>query len=75
MLQLLAANVRIPAVEVICEQPNPANVLQMGSEIMLDGILEITISNNEEQSSDSFDLSIANNDGLYSPLRGTPLAS
>jgi hypothetical protein len=75
MQALLTANTRIPSVEVIVQFPNPANVLQLGGYLMLDGILEIEIQNNEEQSSDTFKLTLANNDGRYSPLQGTPLST
>jgi len=68
ILALMAANIRIPIVEVIVQYPNPSNSLVQGGQLVLDGVLDIQIHRNEEPSSDTFDLTIANVDGRYSPF-------
>jgi hypothetical protein len=73
MLQLLSSSVRIAAVEVIVQMANPLNTLQVGSQLVLDGILGIDIQHNEEQSTDTIRIALANTDGRYSPYQGSPI--
>jgi hypothetical protein len=68
MLELLASLTRNVVVEVIVQYPNPLNSLQQGGQLILDGVLDITINRNQEPSSDTFDMTVANTDGRYSPF-------
>jgi hypothetical protein len=68
IIALMKANIRIPVVEVIVQYPNPNNSLVQGGQLVLDGVIDVTIHRNEEATSDTFDLTIANIDGRYSPF-------
>lgn len=41
----------------------------MGSQILLDGVVSVTISKNEEATSDTLDFEISNPDGRYTPVQ------
>ncbi len=69
LASLLGKSSRRVTAEVLVQFPNPANNLQAGGQILLDGVTKLTVARNEEATSDTIDLEVANGDGRYSPIR------
>lgn len=66
---ILAKSSRNAIVEIAVQMPNPFNSTQASSQIILDGVKSLTITKNEEPTSDTIDFEISNPDGRYSPLQ------
>lgn len=69
LASLLALSSRRVVAEVLVQFPNPANNLQASSQILMDGVTKLTVTRNEEMTSDTIDLEVANGDGRYTPIR------
>jgi len=72
MLQLLSSLTRNVVVQVIVQYPNALNSLQQGGQLLLDDhIIDLTMNRNQEASSDTFDMTIINYNGMFSPFGGS----
>lgn len=71
MAQLLALSSRRAVAEVLVQLPNPLNNLQAAGQILLDGVTNLSVTKNEEPTSDTIDIQIANGDGRFSPVRSS----
>lgn len=65
---LLALSSRRAVAEVLIQVPNPSNNLQAAGQILLDGVISLSITKNEEPTADTIDIQVANGDGRYSPI-------
>lgn len=66
---LLALSSRRAIAEVLIQVPNPSNNLQAAGQVLLDGIVSLSITKSEESVSDTIDFQIANGDSRFSPIR------
>lgn len=72
---LLARGITLPCVEILVQYPLPSNIglatdVQLANAaqaLALDGIISVTITRNEDPTSDTLDFSVSNGDGRYLP--------
>jgi hypothetical protein len=69
LAELLALSQFNAIAEIVVQGPNPSNSLQAGAQLILDGVTQVTVTRNEETSSDTINYQIANTDYRYSPVK------